>query len=172
MRWITGFVKWTASAAFLVAVQLAWSHGPLEAYAIARLDGAELVPLPLPPIETCCPAGFTNANYLRVAPGDTADDVRARLGEPLQIFWALDEGFLPPSVWFEARGGSWVASYASKIEVAEGTPMSTLATLRNRVVVEVWTYSRSCAPDSSRRVRDVTFEGGRVVHRSSGVYHD
>jgi hypothetical protein len=144
--------------------------GPAEAYAVARIDGFQIVPLPF--VSTCYPPGFTHAKYRQVANGDTPDAVRARLGDPLTILWSLDDEFMGQFVWFEPVDGQWRSTYAHEMGVPNGTPMSALAALRAGVVGEVWRYSRSCERDSSLRLRWIAFSHGRMNGRGWGIYYD
>jgi hypothetical protein len=146
--------------------------GPVEAYAIARIDGWDFIPL-MPMYGTCYPPGFTNARYREVSSGDTPDAVRGRLGEPLQILWVLDHGFMGRFVWFEPdAGGRWRSTFVNELDIPNGTPRSALPAIRGQVIEEQWVYSRSCIRDDSKRVRWVLFSAGRVTGRGRGIYYD
>lgn len=170
-----------AGAIFAAIVGLTvWTlGGPAEAYAIARIDRFEVVALF--PIGTCYPPGFANTEYRQVSNGDTPDAVRARLGEPFEILWSLDDEMWGKYLWFERVDGQWRSSNAHELlDVPRGTPMSSLTALRGDVVGEWWRYSGSCVPDDSMhivpddsmRMRWVSFRRGRVDRRGSGIYYD
>jgi hypothetical protein len=173
MRRLAAFVAAVLASCAAAMLSLAcWGlGGPAEAYAVARIDGLEAIPL-FPMIGTCYPSGFTHAKYRRVSPGDAADSVRARLGEPLSILWSLDDEVMGKFVWFEFVEGEWRSTYSHSLNVADGTAMSALVAIRPQVVGEMWTYSRSCVRDDSRRVRAVSFRRGRVERLASGIYYD
>jgi hypothetical protein len=124
------------------------------------------------PMDTCYSPGFTNAKYLGVTAGDRPVAVRARIGEPFEIWWDLDDRVVGDYVSFERRNGRWVSHSAHGVPVADGTPMTALDALRGRVVEEGWVYSRPCVPEVSWRIRTVTFRGGRVAVRFASAYHD
>jgi hypothetical protein len=157
----------------VLAGLVSWSlGGPAEAYAIARLDGWDFIPL-MPMYGTCYPPGFTNQRYREVSGGDTSDAVRSRLGEPLQILWVLDDRPMGKFVWFEPdAGGRWRSTFVHELDIPNGTPMSTVSAFHSQIVEEEWIYSRSCLPDDSKRIRRVSFRAGRVSGRGSGIYYD
>jgi hypothetical protein len=161
----------SAFSAILVGLTVWGLGGPAEAYAIARIDGFQVVPI-FPIYGTCYPPGFTSTKYRQVSNGDTPDAVRGLLGDPLSIMWSLDDEVMGKYLWFEPVGSQWRSSYAHELDVPKGTPMSSLAALRGDVVGETWSYSRSCIRDDSRRVRWVSFRHGRVDGLASGIYYD
>ena len=159
-------------AMLLTGIAIWGLGGPSEAYAIARLDRLHAIPIAPWFGSTCYPSGFSNAKYLGIAVGDTQDAAKARLGEPLRITWSLDEVPMGRFVVFEPSSGRWVSTYAHGVTIPDGTPMASLEALHHTAAGESWHYSRSCTPDSSLRVRGLTFRRGRVTHRWAGIWYD
>jgi hypothetical protein len=159
----------TLAAGVLLAAFM-WAFGtPSELWAVVRLDGVHAVPWM--PMETCYATRFTHAAFRRIRIGESADEVRAALGEPLTMTWLVG----PPSggvVGFRRDGVRWVTSRTLDIQAFAGTPMESLDTLRPHITSEHWSYARSCVPDDSRRSRTVSFAGGRLTSLSAGVYYD
>lgn len=158
-----------AGVALFVVLAVWVLGGPAEAWATWKLDGASVIAIPLPGISTCYSPRFSQVGFLSVQPGDSLESVRSRLGEPLAISWSFGGGRF---VWFEPKGGEWIASYAHDVDVANGTSMAAARERWSSYASESWTYSRSCARDSSRRMRSVSFEQGRVTGRYAGVWYD
>jgi len=145
--------------------------GPTEAWAIVRLDRAQAVPLTPLGLGTCYAPGFTHAGFLAVRPGDSMETVRARIGKPLEIVWAdrTDRRI----VVFELQGGRYVVlSRSYGFDVATGASMESVDPQRLQLLEVQWRYSRQCTSLDSNRVRIVSFDGGRVTERHSGVYYD
>ena len=120
-------------------------------------------------MRTCYPATFSQSKFVSVKPGDSLESVRSRLGEPLAVLWSFGERRF---VWFEAKYGDWVTSFAHDLDVANGTPMAAVREKWPLHESQSWECSRSCARDASRRMRSVSFENGRVTGRYAGVWYD
>jgi hypothetical protein len=162
-------VRLVAGCALFVALAVWVLGGPTEAWATWTLDGAGVIAIAPTGMSTCYPPKFSQVGFVGVKPGDSADSVRSRLGEPLAILWSFDDRRF---VWFEPRDGGWVTSYAHDLDVPKGTSMAAVRGRWPSHASESWEFSRSCAPDSSRRMRSVSFENGRVTGRHAGVWYD
>lgn len=162
-------------AAVLLAVPCgatAIALGRPEVWVALRLDGIHAIPWELVGMQTCYARSFTHAAFLQVSRGNSTADVRAVLGEPLEIRWSLEDDPRLRSVDFELLAEHWVVAQSFHVDVTAGTPIAALESLRPQVVQEEWSFSRSCSPSETHRMRRLTIVNGRVARRVSGVYYD
>jgi hypothetical protein len=150
------------------AIGLWMAGGPAEAWAIYRLDGVHL-PLPQPIMSTVYPAAFTHAAFVAVNAGDSADSVRARLGDPVRkcVVWGHGR-----SACFEPKDGDWRSVYAYGVDVPTGTTLAALPAGWPATLHERWHYSAQEHDLASWRMRSVTLRAGRVESRFAGIWWD
>ena len=164
---------WAAIAVAVGAGGVAsWAHrGPGEAWAVVRLDGWHAIPFLSPDWSTCYATSFTQTAFLATQQGDGAASVRARLGEPLSIMWFDELAIGAPSITFVKSEGNWVVASARGVDVPLRAQMASLQAQRT-LPNEYWSYSQSCPPDQSLRIRGLTLRAGRVVRRNASVIYD
>lgn len=143
-----------------------------QVYLLDGLDG--LVSPLLFPTDTQYSSGYSDRGFRRIHEGQSTADVRALVGEPLEVVW--DYANIDARCGFIRISADRVTSVVERpgcpiVPVTVGMSSAEVVSRRKRASSQVWIFSTS-PTGKSYRERVVYIEGDIVQRKKAAFYTD